>query len=156
MLTALAKLPPIIVGFLDGTDLRIRASQAFRLSTVDVAGWPHGAQVSVGEVLATGPDTLHLCLWSGSGSTANLHRDGRAVLSMALDGAIWEIRLHATPAAAPAGAPELAYFRATVESAQEHRAKYAEVTAGVSYRLHSPDEVLARWEAQLDALRRLT
>jgi hypothetical protein len=43
-----------------------------------------------------------------------------------------------------------------VESVQEHRAKYAEVTAGVSYRLHSPDEVLARWEAQLDALRRLS
>jgi flavin reductase (DIM6/NTAB) family NADH-FMN oxidoreductase RutF len=152
----LATLPPIIVGHLDGTELRTRAVQAFRLSTVDAEGWPHGAQVSVGEVLATDPGTLHLCLWPGSGSTANLRRDGRATLSMVLDGAIWEIRLHAVAATPPAGAPELAYFRATVESVQEHRAKYAEVTAGVSYRLHSPDEVLARWEAQLDALRRLT
>ena len=152
----MAKLPSIIAGFLDGTDLRTRAGQAFRLSTVDAAGWPHGAQVSVGEVLATDPDTLHLCLWPGSGSTANLRRDDRATLSMALDGALWEIRLHVAAATPPTRAPELAYFRATVESAQEHRAKYAEVTAGVSYRLHSPDEVLARWEAQLDALRRLT
>lgn len=152
----MAMLPSIIAGFLDGTDLRTRAGQAFRLSTVDAEGWPHGAQVSVGEVLATGPGTLHLCLWPGSGSTANLRRDGRATLSMALDGALWEIRLHAAAATPPVGAPELAYFRATVESVQEHRAKYAEVTAGVSYRLHSPDEVLARWEAQLDALRRLS
>ncbi|NBQ15039.1 MAG: pyridoxamine 5'-phosphate oxidase family protein [Proteobacteria bacterium] len=152
----MATLPSIIIGFLDGTDLRIRAGQAFRLSTVDAEGWPHGAQVSVGEVLATDPATLHLCLWRGSGSTANLRRDGRATLSLALDGAMWEIRLHAVAVTPPAGAPELAYFRATVESVQEHRAKYAEVTAGVSYRLHSPDEVLARWEAQLDALRRLT
>jgi len=152
----MATLPSIIAGFLDGTDLRIRAGQAFRLSTVDAEGWPHGAQVSVGEVLAADPHTLHLCLWPGSGSTANLRRDGRATLSMALDGALWEIRLHAAAATPPVGAPELAYFRAAVESVQEHRAKYAEVTAGVSYRLHSPDEVLARWEAQLDALRRLS
>ena len=152
----MATLPSIIIGFLDGTDLRIRAGQAFRLSTVDAEGWPHGAQVSVGEVLATDPATLHLCLWRGSGSTANLRRDGRATLSLALDGAMWEIRLHAVAVTPPAGAPELAYFRATVESVQEHRAKYAEVTAGVSYRLHSPDEVLARWEAQLEALRRLS
>jgi SAM-dependent methyltransferase len=37
----MAMLPSIIAGFLDGTDLRTRAGQAFRLSTVDAEGWLH-------------------------------------------------------------------------------------------------------------------
>ena len=97
-------------------------------------------------------------------------RTGRATLSLVLDGAVFEIRLLATPVAAPpdcapigassaahpADEPQLAFFRATVESTEEHRAKYADVTAGVSYRLRSPDEVLARWAAQISLLRQLT
>jgi hypothetical protein len=97
-------------------------------------------------------------------------RDGRATLSLVLDGGVFEIQLRATPVAAPqqrspapamtpgdhADEPQLAFFRATVESTKEHRAKYAEVTTGVSYRLHSPHEVLARWTAQISWLRNIT
>ena len=97
-------------------------------------------------------------------------RDGRATLSLVLSGAVFEIQLRATPVAAPqqrsaatdmgpgghADEPQLAFFRATVESTKEHRAKYAEVTTGVSYRLHSPNEVLARWAAQISWLRHIT
>lgn len=163
-------LPEQVARYLDGADLLGRAGQAFRLSTVDESGWPHGAQLSVGEVLAANPHHLHLCIWSHSATCRNLMRTGRATLSLVLDGAVFEIRLLATPVAAPpdcapigassaahpADEPQLAFFRATVESTEEHRAKYADVTTGVSYRLRSPDEVLARWAAQISLLRQLT
>jgi hypothetical protein len=126
--------------------------------------------LSVGEVLATDAHHLNICLWAHSGACRNMVRDGRATLSLVLDGGVFEIQLRATPVAAPqqrsgatamtpgdhADEPQLAFFRATVESTKEHRAKYAEVTTGVSYRLHSPTEVLARWAAQISWLRNIT
>ena len=163
-------LPEQVARYLDGADLLGRAGQAFQLSTVDESGWPHSAHLSVGEVLATDAHHLNMCLWAHSGTCRNMVRDGRATLSLVLDGGVFDIQLRATPVAAPqprsaatamtpsdhADEPQLAFFRATVESTREHRAKYAEVTTGVSYRLHSPNEVLARWAAQISWLRHIT
>ena len=157
-------LPEQVARHLDGADLLGRAGQAFQLSTVDEAGWPHSAHLS------TDPHHLNLCLWAHSGTCRNMVRDGRVALSLVLDGGVFEIQLRATPVAAPqqrsaatammpgdhADEPQLAFFRATVESTREHRAKYAEVTTGVSYRLHSPNEVLERWAAQISWLRHIT
>jgi len=165
-----SSLPEQVARHLDGADLPGRAGQAFRLSTVDESGWPHGAQLSIGEVLAPDAHRLHICIWAHSSTCRNMKRHGRATLSLVLDGAVFEIRLRATAVVAPqhslpatvthtteaANEPQLAFFRATVESTEEHRAKYADVTTGVSYRLHSPDEVLARWAAQISLLRQLT
>jgi hypothetical protein len=163
-------LPEQVARYLDGADLLGRAGQAFLLSTVDEAGWPHSAHLSIGEVLATDAHHLNLCLWAHSGTCRNMARDGRATLSLVLDGGVFEIQLRAAQVAAPqqhsaataltpsdhTDEPQLAFFRATVESTREHRAKYAEVTTGVSYRLHSPNEVLARWAAQISWLRHIT
>lgn len=153
--TTLEGLPPEIVRRLDGGRPMGDAGEALVVSTVDAAGWPHAAHLSEGEVLVLGPTSLRACMWPGSTTTANLRRDGRCTLSLVSGGAVVEARLRTEEAPAPAGAPELAYFRATVESVRVHRAKYAEVTAGVAYRLRNPAEVHARWAAQIDALRRL-
>ena len=126
-----------------------------RLATVDADGWPCGAELSEGEVLAVTAASLRLCTWPGSGTAANLRRTGLATLALAEGGALWEVRLRARERPAPPGAPELAYFEAEVESVREHRAKYAEVTSGPRYRLHDPSSVLPRWEAQVAALRAL-
>ena len=168
--SSIPSLPEQVARYLDGADLLGRAGQAFQLSTVDQAGWPHSAHLSIGEVLATDAHHLNLCLWAHSGTCRNLVRDGRATLSLVLDGGVFDIQLLATPVVAPqqrsaatamtpsdhADEPPLAFFRAPVESTREHRAKYAEVTTGVSYRLHSPNEVLARWAAQISWLRNIT
>ena len=168
--SSIPSLPEQVARYLDGADLLGRAGQAFQLSTVDQAGWPHSAHLSIGEVLATDAHHLNLCLWAHSGTCRNLVRDGRATLSLVLDGGVFDIQLLATPVVAPqqrsaatamtpsdhADEPPLAFFRATVESTREHRAKYAEVTTGVSHRLHSPNEVLARWAAQISWLRNIT
>lgn len=147
-------LPEALVRYLDGTDLPGRAGQAFRLTTIDAGGWPRGAQLSVGEVVALGPRTLALCAWPGTATAGNLSRDGRCTLTVVLEGAVHEVRMRARAVPVPPGAPEASYFRAEVESAESHHAKYATVLSGVSYRLEDPRPVLRRWSAQVDALRR--
>lgn len=149
------RLPDALVQRLDGRDLAGRHGESMRLSTVDADGWPHGAEISEGEVIAVDGASVRLCAWPGSGTAANLRRTGVATLAIAEGGALWEVRLRLRECPAPPGAPELAYFAATVESAREHRAKYAEVTSGPRYRLNDPSAVLPRWEAQVAALRAL-
>ncbi|MFM7797408.1 MAG: pyridoxamine 5'-phosphate oxidase family protein [Planctomycetota bacterium] len=149
------RLTDALLRRLDGRDLAHRHGESMRLATVDADGWPHGAELSEGEVLAVDATSLRLCAWPASSTTANLRRTGLATLVLAEAGALWEVRLRAEERHAPPGAPELAYFAAQVESVREHRAKYAEVTSGPRYRLHDADAVLPRWEAQVTALRML-
>jgi hypothetical protein len=130
-------------------------SQAFRLSTVDAAGWPHGAQLGPGELLCAGDDRIVLALWPGSRTTANLRRDGRALLTVIADGAVHELRLMAFAASPPIADPTLAWFDARIEACEAHRAAYATVLGGVTYRLNDPAEALPRLERQRDGLRAL-
>jgi hypothetical protein len=129
---------------------------AHRLTTVDADGWPRGATLSDGEVLALPDGSIRLATWPGSRSTANLRRTGIAVLAVVHDGAIWEIRLRAAELKAPPGSPELAYFAAEAESVDEQRAKYAEVLHGTAFRLNDPQATHDRWRAQRDAMRSAT
>ena len=147
------RLTDALLRRLDGRDLAVRHGESMRLATVDADGWPHGAELSEAEAVAVDASTVNLCVWPGSGTAANLRRAGRATLSIAEAGALWEVRLRVRECPAPNGAPALAYFRGTVESVREHRAKYAEVTSGQRYRLHDAEAVLPRWEAQVAALR---
>ena len=54
-----------------------------------------------------------------------------------------------------AGTP-LAMFEAEVQETRTHAAPYADVTNGVTFRLHDPEAVLARWERQIAAMRAAT
>jgi len=143
------QLPEALGRYLDGTDL-LRKTQALRLATVDANGWPHAALLSAGEMLALPPQHLRFALLAQSTSAANLLRDPRSTLSVALDHGICELRLQARRLANDDG--PLALFEATVLEVRSHVAPYADVISGVSFSLHQPDAVHARWQRQLAAL----
>ncbi|SDC52442.1 pyridoxamine 5'-phosphate oxidase family protein [Paraburkholderia lycopersici] len=152
--TSAAQLPAAIVRGLDGDHLEAHLADAIRLSTVSEDGWPHAAQLSAGEILAVNGAALLIAIWPQSNTTRNLARDGRLTLSLAHDGALLEIRARAHLVAQRQTALELSVFRVEIESVAEHRAKYAEVLGGVTFRLHEPERVLARWREQIAMLRK--
>jgi hypothetical protein len=47
------------------------------------------------------------------------------------------------------------YFTAVVEDVRQHRSHYADVVSGVTFRLHDPTAVLARWSRQIEMLQGL-
>lgn len=153
MQTAANVLPPQIVEDFGGDRLEARMNDAIRLSTVGADGWPHAAQLSVGEILATGASELFVAMWPNSNTTENLKRDGRLTLSLVHGGALFEVRARASLAAEHRTALDLTVFRVTIEAVAEHRAKYAEVVNGVTFRLHDPQAVLPRWREQIAMLR---
>ena len=144
------QLPEALMRYLDGGDL-LHKTQALRLSTVDAAGWPHAALLSAGDVLAVSPQRLRFVLFAQSTTAANLARDGRVTLSMALDRGMCELRLH-TRRLAPDEGP-LALFEGTVDEVRTHVAPYADVSSGIGFALHQPEAVHTRWLRQLAALK---
>jgi hypothetical protein len=144
------QLPPALLGWLDGSGL-LHKTQALRLSTVDAAGWTHGALLSAGDMLALSPQRLRFALFAQSGSAANLARDPRLTLTLALDGGLCEVRLHARRLLPDDG--PLALFEATVDEVRTHVSPYAEVTSGITFSLHQPEAVQARWQRQIAALK---
>jgi hypothetical protein len=144
------QLPEALMRYLDGGDL-LHKTQALRLSTVDAAGWPHAALLSAGDVLAVSPQRLRFALFAQSTTAANLARDGRVTLALALDRGMCEVRLHTRRLAPDAG--PLALFEATVDAVRTHLAPYADMSSGLSFSLHQPEAVHARWLRQLAALK---
>jgi hypothetical protein len=144
--------PPPVAHYLDGTSL-LQKTQALRLSTIDPAGWPHAALLSAGDMLILPSGRLRFVIFPDSTTTANLMRDGRLIVSLALDEGIWEMRLRARRLASASPDVPLAFFEAELESARLHRAAYAAVTSGITFALHDLDAVLPRWQRQIAALR---
>lgn len=145
-------VPAEVARYLDGTDL-LAKTQALRLSTVDAAGWPHAALLSAGDVIALPSGRIRLVLFPQSTTTANLARDGRISLTLALDGGMCELRMHARQLAHSSPDVPLAFFEADVETARTHVAPYADVTSGITFALHDPQAVLPRWQRQIAAMR---
>jgi hypothetical protein len=150
-----AATPPPVAHYLDGTNL-LQKTQALRLSTIHPAGWPHAALLSSGEMLILPSGRLRFVIFPDSTTTANLMRDGRLTVSLALDEGIWEMRLKARRLARTSPDVPLAFFEAELESARLHQAPYAAVTSGITFALHEPDAVLPRWQRQITALRAAT
>ncbi|MBV8361113.1 MAG: pyridoxamine 5-phosphate oxidase [Deltaproteobacteria bacterium] len=148
-------LPADVVKTLDGTNLESRSSEAIRLITVGKDGWPHAAQLSVGEVLAVSPTELLVATWPNSHTTQNLRRDGRLTLAVVANGAVLEMCGHAMFETEHQTKRDLAVFRVKIQSVHEHRATYADVTSGVTFRLHDREHTLARWRDQVETLRKL-
>jgi Pyridoxamine 5'-phosphate oxidase len=149
-LDASRQLPPALQQYLDGTGL-LGKTQALRLATVDAAGWPHAALLSAGDALAVSAQKLRFALFAQSQTAANLARDGRLVLTLVLDRGLCEVRLQARRLAPDDG--PLALFEGTVEAVRHHAAPYADVTGGITFSLHQPDAVQARWQRQIAALK---
>lgn len=149
------QVPPALRELLDSDDLAESEGFTMLLMTVTAEGWPHMAMVSVGEVVATGDDSLRLALWPGSTATRNLTPSGRATLAAVVDATSYSIRLAITRAGEVETplAGQLARFDARVEGASADEAPYAVLESGVRFRLKDPPAVLARWAELREALR---
>ena len=118
--------------------------------------WPHLAMVSVGELVVVGADRLALALWPASTSAANLARSRQATLALVTDGRAFSLRCRSDheQLLPPAGDhPPLRGFELTVADVIEDAAPYADLLAGVTYRLYDPEATLSRWSATRAALR---
>jgi len=145
------QLPAALQRYLDGSDL-LAKTQALRLASVDDAGWPHDTLLSAGDMQVLSPQRLRFGLFARSTTAANLARDGRAVLTLALEEGLCEVRLRIRRLQPDEGS--LALYEGTVDEVRMHVAPYADLSSGIVFRLHQPDAVLPRWQRQLAALRR--
>jgi Pyridoxamine 5'-phosphate oxidase len=150
--TATKTAPAEVARYLDGTDLSAK-TQALRLSTVDTEGWPHAALLSAGDMIVTSSGRIRFGIFPQSATAANLARDGRLTLTLALDGGLWELQLRARPLARSTRDVPLAFFEAEVEATRTHVASDASLTSGITFALHDPEAVQDRWRRQIAALR---
>jgi hypothetical protein len=150
-------LPADIAELLDGADLAGRQGLTLLLVTTDAEGWPRVAMLSVGDIVALDPRTLHIALWLGSTTAHNLTRSERALVALVAHGSGYNVRVQARRGADLDYGAEgrLASFVLRVEEVLEDVANYATLTSGISFRLHKPDEVLPRWRRTIDSLRTL-
>lgn len=144
-------LPPELRELLSGQDLETKAGETFYFLTVGEDGWPNVALLSVGEVLARSPTDVGVALWSGTATTKNLLRSGRATLSCIVGPTAYNVRLRARPR--DDGAGRLTTFDCRVESADSDVVEYAELETGARFRLLDPPAAIERWRQTLESLR---
>jgi hypothetical protein len=150
-----AVVPPALRAVLDDDDLARHEGFTLQLMTVRDDGWPHVALLSVGEVVALDARLLRLAIWPGSTSATNLAARGRATLAAVLAPTSYLVRVSARPLGTletPVGG-RLAAFEVVVEESAADEAPYAQLEAGVRYRLNDPQATLPRWHATRVALR---
>jgi len=145
-------IPTGVLTYLNGENL-LSKTQALRLSTVDSDGWPKAAFLTPGDILALPNGSFRFAIFANSGTAANLVRDGRLPLSMALDRGMCSLRMRAHKCNKGILELSLDIFEAKVERVRLHEAPYADVTSGISFTLHEPSAVLARWQREIAALR---
>jgi hypothetical protein len=152
-----ARLPDKLQSLFAGTDLASGIGETFLLLTTGEDGWPHMAMLSVGELLLADPSTLRAGLWLHSTATRNLTREGRGLLVLVHDGAGYYLRCQAVrgPDLELGQDGRLAYFELGIQDVLEDAVNYAVLTSGMTFKLHDPEQVLARWQHTIDAMRAL-
>jgi len=149
------ELPAQVARYLDGNDL-LAKTQALRVSTVDAEGWPHASLLSAGDMLALPSGRIRFLIFPQSATTANLVRDGRATVTLSLDGGMCELRMKCRRLANASSDIPLAFFEGELIKVRVHKAPYAVVSGGVTFALHEPQSVLPRWEKQIAAMKKAT
>ena len=151
------RLPEKLQSLFAGTDLASGIGETFLLLTTGEDGWPHMAMLSVGELLLGDARTLRAALWLHSTATRNLSREGRGLLVVVQDGAGYYVRCQATrgPDLDLGEDGRLAYFELGIEDVLEDAVNYAVLTSGMTFRLNNPEQVLARWQRTVDAMRQI-
>ncbi len=141
---------PVWLQPFSGKDLQASMSEAAILASVDDEGWPHHAYLGAGEILAR-PTGISIALWKCSRTTANIMRDGRAVLYAAAEANIWEARLMLTRRLVEGEG--LAVFDGVLSAVRRHAAPYANVLGLLEFKLHDKQATLDRWRKQIELLR---
>jgi hypothetical protein len=149
---AVAAMPGEVARLLDGTKLGERVGVTVQLLTVDEAGWPRVALLSVGEVVALGPSALRLALWPGSHSTQNLTRTGVGTLALVHGGAAHSIAIEAARLPDLAEPSPRAVFDAAVHEYRSDQVPYATLTGGIAFELADSASVLRRWRETVEGL----
>lgn len=147
------RLPPSVRALLDADP--VEAVGQTILLLVDAGGWPHQAMISTGEIVARDDTALALALWPDSTASRALAAGGRVTLSLVLPPTAYLIRAEVAPDGeleTPL-AGRLARFAGTVVAVRADEAPYATLESGVTFSLHDPDQVLARWREVREALR---
>ena len=147
-------LPADLIQLLDGHDLAAGEGLTILLLTTSEDGWPQVAMLSVGEVLAISPLRLRLALWPGSGSTANLRRNGQATLMLVTAAGAFYMRVRSRRLAdlALSRGPRAA-FEVEVEEVLVDLVAYAAISSGIQFELTDRENVLTSWEEAVTALR---
>lgn len=152
-----ATLPDDLAAALDGAGLRGKIGPAYLLVTSDEDGTPRPCMLSAGEVLAVDARRVRLALWSGSRTSANLARGGRALLCHVAPGAVIYVR---GPVRALDAGPDLDLdcFELEVDSVESDEHAGMPVTTGITYAVEGDDAavVVESWEPRLAALRTAT
>ncbi|WP_316275222.1 pyridoxamine 5'-phosphate oxidase family protein [Bacillus halotolerans] len=140
---------------LDGERLKEKQHEAFVLQTVSEDGWPHAAMISAGEIIALNRTDIRIALWKNTETAGNILRTGQAQLTAWWKGAAHYVKLQCEPLPPLNDAVyDRERFACRIASAKEDVAKYADIPSGVRIQLHNAEEVLNRWEATLEELKR--
>lgn len=170
--------PPVLRALFDGTALASKAGFTASLITCDAGGHLRTSLLGIGELYAPDARSLAFALWPNSRAERTLRAAGeegahtgahtpergrgrtRAALTFVHEGAFHQVQLAAEPLASGEEEPGcgLALFLASIDTGEAQQVGYASLTSGIAFELSGqPGEqqaVLARWERQIDALRR--
>ncbi|WP_396329034.1 hypothetical protein [Burkholderia anthina] len=145
--------PPAVVALFDGTALDRHADFAAALIVATDDGQLRTTLLSVGEIYARDAGTLLLALWPQSRAAHALAQRRAAALTLVADGAFWQAQMRIEPLEVDFGG--LAGFAATIAHGDAQRVGYARLATGVTFALEGErTEVLARWQRQVEHLRR--
>jgi hypothetical protein len=143
-----------VLRFLDGTELDRKVGLAVQLVSAEENGSCHVALLSVGEVLARDDRTVALALYATTTTTANLRRQGRALLCLVLDGACVDVELTVRSSEqVEIRGKEHALFLTDVAGVWRDEVGYARITSGITFELPRQAEVVERWQETVESMR---
>lgn len=148
-------LPPSVQALL-GRDPSDGIGETMLLAVAGADGWPHIAMLGVGEVLAPSPARVLLALHAGSGTTAGVLGEERALLIVYAEGQPWRCRLDVV--GHREGTREHARLVAVDTRVRRSRpdvVPYATVTGWIQFELagQPPADTVDRWRRQHHWLR---
>lgn len=166
--------PPALRALFDGTALASKAGFTASLITCDAGGHLRTSLLGIGELYAPDARSLAFALWPNSRAERTLRaaaeeganrpersrERAQAALTFVHDGAFHQVQLAVEPLAGGEGEPgcALALFLASIDTGEAQQVGYARLTSGIAFELSGQtgeqQAVLARWECQIDALRR--
>lgn len=154
--TIFETLPAAVMSAFDGTGLAAKTGFTVSLLTSDAASHLQTSLLGPGEVFAPGPQTLRFALWPQARAARNLMLMPRCAMTFVLDGAFYQLQLKTRPVPHPQGENGLLFFAGQLEQGEAQTVAYARLTSGISFDLAGDAAaVLARWHAQIEALKQL-
>ena len=131
-------LPTDLLDFLSSGEPASKFQEVILFSTVDEDGWPRHGLLSPREVVAKDPSRLLLLLYSNSGSTANVEREGKISLLLVNPNMSYYVFCSAQSLAPLAEAPSETLFELKVERVLEDSLATARILTGITFEGYDP------------------